>query len=215
MSYKLIVAEASPSVQKALQLAFAASDWELVPFDNGLELTKMIFEVHPDGLLISLSLPGLDGYSVGRFVRKQEEFRHSALVFMRGAFETFDPQRAEGVTYDEIVAKPFDSVKLAARMKNLLDAKGDHTKFPESPYPAGAPAPSPAQPTPSSPTPAALAPAGPAPTDSELDRRIQEVLRRELVGLEREVEKRVRLQITLELKKWFAEHYIGLPSKDK
>jgi len=229
MAYKLITAEASPSTQKAIQLAFPAPDWEVTAFDNGLELTKMIFEVHPDALLVSLSLPGLDGYSVGRFVRKQEEFRHTALVFLKGTFEPFDAQRAEGVDFDDVVAKPFDSAKLAMRMKNLIDAKGEHSRFPESPIPAepaappaaaATPTPTPA-PTPeapltlTSPTPASIPQAAPTPADAELERRIQEVLRRELVGMEREVEKRVRLQITVELKKWFAEHYIGLPSKDK
>jgi len=211
MAYKLIVAEASPSIQKAIQLAFAAADWDIVPFDNGLELTKMIFEVRPDGLLVSLSLPGLDGYSVGRFVRKQEEFRHAALVFMKGVFEVFDPQRAEGVSYDELVSKPFDSVKLAMRMKNLIDAKGEHSGFPESPIPTEG-----AGKQPSATPAASLFPPGPpAAVPDDLEHRLQEWLRRELVGVEREVEKRVRLQISTELKRWFAEHYIGMPSKEK
>lgn len=275
MAYKLIVADASPSVQKAVQLAFSAPDWEILSFDNGLELTKAIFESHPDAILVSLTLPGMDGYAVGRFVRKQEEFNQTVLVFLKGAFETFDPQRAEGVDYDEIVAKPFDSVKLAVRMKNLVDAKGDHSGFPESPIPAEsvrrpAPARAPEAPAPKPPAPAettsealgstgftatpsssrsakgapATAPA-PAPSSSsvsasaaapssapqppsaspsallsaaeleDLEHRLQEWLRRELVGMEREVEKRVRSQIALELKRWFAEHYISLPSKGK
>ncbi len=228
MPYKLIVADASPSIQKAIQLAFSASDWAIVPYDNGLELTKMIFEAHPDALLVSLTLPGMDGYTVGRFVRKQEEFRDTVLVFLKGAFETFDPQRAEGVDYDDIATKPFDSAQLAVRMKNLIDAKGEHSGFPESPIPAEAVK---SQPTPSAPTPAVApstsAPAAPA-ADSgsslsippgisteDLERRLQEWLRNELGGMEREVEKRVRTQISIELKKWFAEHYIALPSKGK
>jgi CheY-like chemotaxis protein len=258
MAYKLIVADASPSIQKSVQLAFPAPDWEIAPFDNGLELTKAIFEVHPDALLVSLALPGLDGYSVARFVRKQDEFRYTPLVFLRGAFEAFDAERAEGVDYDEIVAKPFDSAKLAVRLKNLIDAKGEHARFPESPIPAAEPAPSPAaapgapappprtgaaQPRPATPgarpaEPAAppsapASPSAPTPTPvpappassaapsssplpaDEMERRLKEWLGKELVEMEREIEKRVRNQISIELKKWFAEHYIGLPSKGK
>lgn len=227
MSFKLIVADASPSTQKAAQLAFSGSDWEIAPFDNGLELSKMIFDIHPDALLVGLTLPGMDGYAVGRFVRKQEEFRDTVLVFLKGTFETFDPQRAEGVNYDEIVTKPFDTSQLAVRLKNLIDAKGEHSGFPESPIPAEA---VPSQPAPSAPTPAAALPT-PAPSTApdsgsglslppglsseEFERRLQDWLRKELGGMEREIEKRLRNQISIELKRWFAEHYIGLPSKGK
>jgi DNA-binding response OmpR family regulator len=269
MAYKLVVADASPSVQKAVQLAFPAADWDITPYDNGLELSKAVFESHPDAILVSLTLPGMDGYAVGRFIRKQEEFRDTVLVFLRGTFEIFDPQRAEGVDYDEVIAKPFDSAKLVVRIKNLIDAKGEHSGFPESPIPAeakpparpaAAPAPdetakdtlnltgfsaspkasaskvapasapaaasvSASTPTPTSiqsPAPAAGAPVPPAsavplsPADlADLERRLKEWLSKELVGMEREVEKRVRNQITIELKRWFAEHYISLPSKGK
>ncbi len=247
MAYKLIVADASPSVQKAVQLAFSGANWDIVSFDNGLELQKSIFEIHPDALLVSLTLPGMDGYAVGRFLRKQEEFRDTVLVFLKGSFENFDPQRAEGVDYDEIVTKPFDSAKLSVRMKNLVDAKGEHSHFPESPIPdeelkktKSAPTPqappTPTEPLPPSPvrvTPSEPLPASaPAPnlgatqamqlsailkakTPDELEQRLKDWLRRELVPMEREVEKRVRSQVALELKKWFAEHYISLPSKGK
>ncbi len=272
MSYKLVVADASPSVQKAVQLAFPAADWAIVPFDNGLELSKAVFEAHPDAILVSLTLPGMDGYAVGRFIRKQDEFRDTVLVFLKGAFETFDPQRAEGVDYDEVIPKPFDSAKLLVRIKNLIDAKGEHSGFPESPIPAEAPkpaaapaptpnpaetsrdelnttgfsapsarhgagaaksahpaaapsAPTPTAPTPSAPTPSAPLGGEPVPPTSaipltpadlaDLERRLKEWMSKELIGMEREVEKRVRTQIATELKKWFAEHFISLPSKGK
>jgi len=207
MAYKLIIADASPSVQKAVQLAFAAPDWEVLPYDNGLELTKMIFDVHPDGLLVSLSLPGLDGYGVGRFLRKQEEFRETALVFLKGSFETFDAEKAAGTEYDEVVQKPFDSNKLAVRMKNLIDARGEHLGFPESPIPA-----EPATAQPPADISAETPPAVPA---EDMEKRLQAWLKRELVEVEREVEKRVRTQIVAELKKWMAERASRPPSPRK
>jgi DNA-binding response OmpR family regulator len=207
MAYKLIVADASPSVQKAVQLAFAGPDWDVVPYDNGQELTRMIFDVHPDGLLVSLSLPGLDGYGVGRFLRKQEDFRDAALVYLKGSFETFDAEKAAGTEYDEVVQKPFDSNKLAVRMKNLIDARGEHLGFPESPIPT-----EPAKAQPAADTPAVTPPAVPS---DDMEQRLQAWLKGELAEVEREVEKRVRTQIVAELKKWMAERASGQPSPRK
>jgi DNA-binding response OmpR family regulator len=207
MSYKLIIADASPSIQKSVQLAFSAPDWEIVPYDNGSELTRTIFDVHPDGLLVSLTLPGLDGYGVGRFLRKQEEFRDTALVFLKGSFETLDAEKVAGIEYDDVVQKPFDSNKLAVRMKNLIDARGEHLGFPESPIPAEA-----AQSQTAADVPAETPPAAPT---GDLEKRLQDWLKRELVEVEREVEKRVRTQIVADLKKWLAERASGPPSPRK
>jgi DNA-binding response OmpR family regulator len=154
-----------------------------------------------------LSLPGLDGYGVGRFLRKQEEFRETALVFLKGSFETFDVEKAAGTEHDEVVQKPFDSNKLAVRMKNLIDARGEHLGFPESPIPAEA-----AEAQPPADISAETPPSVPA---EDLEKRLQAWLKRELVEVEREVEKRVRTEIVAELKKWMAERASRPPSSRK
>lgn len=135
MIYRVIVADSSPSVRRAVELAFPESEFEVFFFDNGLELVKALPDILPDALLISLSLPGLDGYRAAGALRGQKELRHVSLFFLRGAFEKFETDKAAGLDYEHVVRKPFDSEGLAGRVKGCLDRKHDLLAFPQPPFP--------------------------------------------------------------------------------
>jgi DNA-binding response OmpR family regulator len=135
MIYRVILADSSPSVRRAVELAFPESEFEVFFFDNGLELVKALPDILPDALLISLSLPGLDGYRAASALRGQKELRHASLFFLRGAFEKFETDKAAGLDYEDVVRKPFDSEGLAGRVKSCLDRKHDLLAFPQGPFP--------------------------------------------------------------------------------
>jgi DNA-binding response OmpR family regulator len=135
MIYRVILADSSPSVRRAVEMAFPESEFEVFFFDNGLELVKALPDILPDALLISLSLPGLDGYRAAGALRGQKELRHASLFFLRGAFEKFETDKAAGLDYEDVVRKPFDSEGLAGRVKSCLDRKHDLLAFPQGPFP--------------------------------------------------------------------------------
>ncbi len=143
MTYKVILADGSPSVRKAVELAFPESEFELFHFDNGQELIRALPDIVPDALLVSLSLPGLDGYSAAAHLRSLKELGRASIFFLRGSFDTFDADKAAGLEYEEVMRKPFDSEALARRLKSVLDRNHDLWSFPDaseiavSPEPAG------------------------------------------------------------------------------
>ncbi|MBM3296449.1 MAG: response regulator [Candidatus Aminicenantes bacterium] len=141
MTYKVIVADGSPSVRKAAELAFPESDFELFCFDNGQELARALPEIGPDALLVGLSLPGLDGYRAASLLRGLKELDRTAIFFLRGVFENFEADKAAGLDYEDVVRKPFDSEALAGRLKSLLDRRHDVWSFPEASEVAAPPQP--------------------------------------------------------------------------
>ena len=80
MPYKIIVADPSPSVQKAAQLVFAEPEFRVYAFDDGASLLESVAAVGPDALIVSLSLPGRDGYDVARTLRSRKELASVPLV---------------------------------------------------------------------------------------------------------------------------------------
>jgi len=133
MRDKLIVADNSPSVQKAIQLSFSSSVFEIHPFGDGLELVKSLEHIKPDAVLLSFSLPGRNGYEVGSYLKSREELRNVSLIFLRGAFEPLDQAKIAEIAYDEIVQKPFDSGKLARLVKDIIERKKNPLPLPEEP----------------------------------------------------------------------------------
>jgi len=182
--YRIIVADPSPSVQKAAQLVFAEPEFRLSVFEDGASLLEAADGLHPDAIVVSLTLPGRDGYEIGRVLRGRKELATTPLVGLKGTFESLDADRTVPPEYDEIVLKPFDSERLAAAVRELIARKTGPASLPEEPdWPAddaGA---------------GAAAPAAQGP-------EIKAIVREEIGAMEREIEKRVRASLLAELKEW-------------
>jgi DNA-binding response OmpR family regulator len=192
--YKIILADPSPSVQKAAQLVFAEPEFRVTVFEDGTSLLESVADVRPDALLISLTLPGRDGYEVGRNLRSRKELATVPLIGLRGTFECIDADRNAPSDYDEVVQKPFDSERLAAVVRELIARKTGPSSLPEEPVWPG-----------EGETGAASAapPQAQAPSASGPD--LKEIVRDEIVGMERELEKRVRASVLADLKEWISK----------
>lgn len=196
MPYRIIVADPSPSVQKSAQLVFAEPEFRVYLFDDGASLLEAVADVRPDALLVSLTLPGRDGYEVGRALRSRKELETVPLIGLKGTFECLDTDRNAPADYDEIVPKPFDSERLAAVVRELIARKTGPSSLPEEPaWPAaggGA---------------ATSGPAGPGRTGPlpDPDLGLKDWVREEMVGMEREIEKRVRARVVADLKEWMSK----------
>jgi len=188
--YRIIVADPSPSVQKAAQLVFTGPEFRLSVFEDGASLVEAAADLRPDALVISLTLPGRDGYEVGRILRSRKELAAIPLVGLKGTFESMDAERPAPAEYDEVVLKPFDSERLAAVVRELIARKTGPESLPEDPrwssaeIPAGRTAAPPA------------AASGP---------EVKAIVHEEIVGMEREIEKRVRASVLAELKEWMSK----------
>jgi DNA-binding response OmpR family regulator len=199
MPYKVILADASPSVQKVVQMAFSEPDFEIHTIEDGLQVIESLAGISPDAVLLSLALPSRDGYEVGRYLRSREEFRKAGLVLLKNAFEPVDAERLRGLDHDEIIQKPFDSEGLAQLVREIIDRRKTPHSFPEEglieePSPAGArplfkeeefmPSPSSSQP------------------GDDVEEKVRALIRDEFLSVERELEKRLKASLRAEFKEW-------------
>jgi DNA-binding response OmpR family regulator len=199
MAYKLVVADSSPSVQKVVQMAFSAPDFEVFPFEDGLEVLGAISRIIPDAVLLCLSLPSKDGYEISRYLRSRDDLRKIALVLLKNAFEPLDQDKLPSLDYDEIVQKPFDSEDLVRLVKDAIDRKKGPHSFPEEAFLDENPA---AATLPLFEEPSFHPSASPPLPDEEMDERIKKVMREEILSIERELEKRLRASLRAEMKDW-------------
>jgi len=193
MAYKVIVAESSVSSQKAIQLAFANSDLEVYSFDDGLEALKAIPQIGPDAVLLSFALPSKDGYELGHYLRAQEAFKQTALVFLRGAFEPLDWKKLSSLDFDEIVQKPFDSEKLARLVIDKIEEKKEFARLPEEPVLEGI--------SQAASQPEASPLVSPEWT-AEVEEKIREIVREEVQEASSQIEKAAREIVSSEFRKW-------------
>jgi DNA-binding response OmpR family regulator len=199
MPYKVILAEASPSVQKVIQMALPEPDFEIHLFDDGLPAIEALARVRPDAVLLSLALPSRDGYEVGRYLRSREEFRKVGLILLKNAFEPVDEERLRGIDHDRIVEKPFDSEGLAVLIREIVDRRKTPPSFPEESLLEEA---SPGGVLPLFKEEEYLPPPPSARPEDEIGDKVKSMLRDEVLSVEREIEKRLKASLRAEFMEW-------------
>ncbi len=185
MPYKIILADDSPSIQKIVQMSFPAPEFEIFVFNDGEELLDSLKQIHPDAILLNLSLPERDGYEVGATIKSQEEFSRIPLILLKEAFEPLDKERISAFEYDELVQKPFDSEMLVQSVRVLIEGQKVPNTLPEEPV---------------------WGEELPVEKKAETDERFRYLIKQEIIDVERELEKRIKARILAELKMWLIDN---------
>src|ERR1051325_6767638 len=108
---KLLLADDSATIQKVIDLTFADEGVRVTAVGNGQEAIEKLLEVEPDIVLADVFMPSPNGYEVCEFVKTNEKLKHIPVVLLVGSFEPFDEAEARRVGADDILTKPFQSIR--------------------------------------------------------------------------------------------------------
>ena len=108
---KLLLADDSATIQKVIDLTFADEGVRVVAVGNGRDAIDQILEVAPDIVLADVFMPSPNGYEVCEYVKTNEKLKHIPVMLLVGSFEPFDEAEARRVGADDILTKPFQSIR--------------------------------------------------------------------------------------------------------
>ena len=108
---KLLLADDSVTIQKVIELTFADEGVSVVTFGNGQDAIDKLEEEAPDVVLADVFMPGKSGYEVCEYVKQNEKLKHIPVMLLVGSFEPFDEAEARRVGADDILTKPFQSIR--------------------------------------------------------------------------------------------------------
>jgi len=140
MVYRVLLADDSLTIQKLVEMALSDSDFNLLAVSDGQQAIDVLTDFRPDIILADTIMPFKDGYEVCQYVKQDPQFRHTPVILLTGRFQPYDKDRAESVSVDATVSKPFSQNQLVSEMRQLLEAR--------PPAPARAPPPPPPPPPP-------------------------------------------------------------------
>jgi len=122
----LLVAEddetAGELVCEALKEAGFKTHW----VKDGIEAINFILESRPDGIVLDLVLPRLNGFEVCGMVRKSRAIQWTPIIMMSGRVEHCDKMQAFELGADDYVSKPFRIEELIARVEAVLHRNDGH-----------------------------------------------------------------------------------------
>ncbi len=123
---KLLLADDSLTIQKVVSLTFGDEGCEVVTVGSGAEALTRLAEDVPDIVLADVHMPEPDGYQVCARIKQDERWRHIPVLLLVGTFEPFNEAEARRVGADDVLTKPFQSIReLMSKVGNLLGGHAD------------------------------------------------------------------------------------------
>lgn len=139
MPRTLLLADASVTMRKVVEMSFASEDVVVTTADNGDEAIAKARSERPDVLLVNVGIPGTDGYDVCAAVKSDPTLAHVPVLLLTGAFEPFDEERARQAGADARIMKPFESQALVDQVNALLARAPQPQATPSAPQAPEAP----------------------------------------------------------------------------
>jgi DNA-binding response OmpR family regulator len=128
MNQTLLLADASATIQRIVELTFAAENIAVVPFSNGEHAIASLDRSVPDIVLADVGMPGRSGYEISRYIKNSPPLAHIPVLLLTGAFEPVDQTKALEAGCDGILIKPFEPQFVINRVKELLRKPKPGTK---------------------------------------------------------------------------------------
>ena len=121
---KLLLADDSITIQKVVALTFADEGVEVVTVSDGREAIEKLQGSTPDIVLADVFMPEVNGYEVCRYIKQNAKLKHIPVMLLVGSFEPFDEAEARRVGADDILTKPFQSIRrLIDKVGGLVGSK--------------------------------------------------------------------------------------------
>ena len=119
---RILVAEDDRAVRESLVRALQLEGYTVVSARNGGEALEAVRQSQPDVILLDVSMPMVDGLTVCRVLRAEDN--HVPVLMLTARTETSDRVAGLDAGADDYLAKPYDLDELLARLRALLRRSG-------------------------------------------------------------------------------------------
>lgn len=127
---RILIVDDDRAVRDALRRALALAGYEVLVAEGGQQGLTHAVSAHPDGVVLDIGLPDIDGVEVCRRLRATGNRVPILMLTAREAIE----DRIGGLDAgaDDYLVKPFDVGELKARLRALLRRTGSGAGDPDS-----------------------------------------------------------------------------------
>jgi DNA-binding response OmpR family regulator len=120
MPKTIVIADDEPHVLRSLEFILKKQGYRVITASNGEEALDRVMANNPDLVFLDIQMPKMDGNTVLRKLREEEQFRDLYIVMITAKGQEVDRLNSLESGANEYVTKPYSPRKLISRVQEIL-----------------------------------------------------------------------------------------------
>jgi len=124
MSHRILIIDDEDDIREVAALSLeTVAGWDVVTANSGAKGLLRAVEHLPDAVLLDVMMPGMDGPTTFRELRKNPVTAHIPVILLTAKVQSNDQRRFADLGVNAILFKPFDPLTLAQQIADALGWK--------------------------------------------------------------------------------------------
>ena len=121
MSRRILIIDDEDDIRQVAALSLeTVAGWDVIVASSGAQGLQRAAEHLPDAILLDVMMPGMDGPTTFRELRKNPVTAKIPVLLLTAKVQGPDQRRFADLGVEAVLLKPFDPLTLATQMEKIL-----------------------------------------------------------------------------------------------
>jgi CheY-like chemotaxis protein len=121
MSHSILIIDDEDDIREVAALSLeSVAGWQVFTANSGIQGMARAMEHQPDAILLDVMMPGMDGPSTFRELRKNPATARIPVILLTAKVQSSDQRRFADLGVEAILFKPFDPLTLSTQIASVL-----------------------------------------------------------------------------------------------
>ncbi len=121
MAHRILIIDDEEDIREVAALSLeTVAGWEVTSASSGAQGLTRAIEQNPDAILLDVMMPGMDGPTTFRELRKNPATAHIPVLLLTAKVQSSDQRRFADLGVEAILFKPFDPLTLSTQIAIAL-----------------------------------------------------------------------------------------------
>ena len=117
---RILIIDDEPNIAMAIQFVLEGAGYETASANHGNQGLALLESFRPDLLLLDVMMPGIDGFSLAKTIRKSEYLQQVPIIFITAKGTPDDKIEGYDAGAESYIVKPFDNDVLLQKVEDAL-----------------------------------------------------------------------------------------------
>jgi CheY-like chemotaxis protein len=124
MSHRILIIDDEDDIREVAAMSLeTVAGWEVMVANSGAQGLTRAATYKPDAILLDVMMPGMDGPTTFRELRKNPATSKIPVLFLTAKVQATDRRRFADLGIHAVLVKPFDPLTLSVQISNALGWK--------------------------------------------------------------------------------------------